>query len=169
MVTAVLEYGKRTGLLRKFDTKDSPDSGDWKLNDFLDVGISSQITRSGSDCQVEIQATADMLYVRGAHAVGELDCANLILRRFLDKPSSPESNNAVAEILRSFNIPDFLNTRTCIDLNGYFGCRGKYKEEHDNEEHDKEKYNKEEHDKKKHSLESYSMTLWDFSSTVYSL
>lgn len=75
---------------------------------------------------------------------------------FLDKPSSPESNNAVTEILRSFNIPDFLNTRTCIDLNGYFGCRGKYKEEHDNEEHDKEKYNMEEHDKKKHSLESYS-------------
>lgn len=75
---------------------------------------------------------------------------------FLDKPSSPESNNAVAEILRSFNIPDFLNTRTCIDLNGYFGCRGKYKEEHDNEEHDKEKYNMEEHDKEKHSLESYS-------------
>jgi hypothetical protein len=98
-----------------------------------------------------------MLYVRGAHAVGELDCANLILHRFLDKPS-PESNNAVAEILRSFNIPDFLNTRTCIDLNGYFGCRGKYKEEHDNEKHDKEKYNKEEHDKKP-SLESYSMTL----------
>jgi ABC-type Zn2+ transport system substrate-binding protein/surface adhesin len=105
-----------------------------------------------------------MLYVRGAHAVGELDCANLILRRFLDKPSSPESNNAVAEILRSFNIPDFLNTRTCIDLNGYFGCRGKYKEEHDKEEHDKDKYNKEEHnneehDKEKHNLESYSMML----------
>jgi len=119
-------------------------------------------------CQVEIQATADMLYVRGAHAVGELNCANLILRRFLDKPSSLESNNDVAEILRSFNIPDFLNTPTCIDSNGYFGCRGKYKEEHDNEEHDKEKYNKEEHDKK-HSLESYSMMLYNFSLTIYLL
>lgn len=84
---------------------------------------------------------------------------------FLDKPSSLESDNAVAEILRSFNIPDFLNTRTCIDLNGYFGCRGKYKQEHDKEEHDKEEHDKEEHDKekynrehdkKKHSLESYS-------------
>lgn len=80
-----------------------------------------------------------MLYVRGAHAVDELDGANLILHRFLDKPS-PELNNAVAEILQSFNIPDFLNTRTCIDLNGYFGCRGEYKVEHDKEEHDKEEH-----------------------------
>ncbi|KAI9783530.1 MAG: hypothetical protein M1839_003700 [Geoglossum umbratile] len=56
---------------------------------------------------------------------------------FLDKKSYPEADRDNPQtasdrelirgnILRPFNVPDFLNNETCTDLNGYFGCKGTY-------------------------------------------
>ncbi|KAH0547677.1 hypothetical protein FGG08_000166 [Glutinoglossum americanum] len=68
---------------------------------------------------------------------------NLVVRElFLDKGSYPKldrdnpesevdrenSESVRGNILRPFDVPDFLNNNTCTDLNGYFGCKGTYAE-----------------------------------------
>lgn len=51
----------------------------------------------------------------------ESDCG-----RFIDLESYPETEELRKELLRSFDVPDILTTKTCTILNGYFGSRSHY-------------------------------------------
>ncbi|EXA32208.1 hypothetical protein FOVG_16579 [Fusarium oxysporum f. sp. pisi HDV247] len=44
----------------------------------------------------------------------------------LDKASFPEEQDSREELLGLFDVPKFIATRTCVELNGYFGCRPTY-------------------------------------------
>ncbi|EXK80974.1 hypothetical protein FOQG_14584 [Fusarium oxysporum f. sp. raphani 54005] len=49
---------------------------------------------------------------------------------FLDKGCFPEDQHSREELLGLFDVPKFVATRTCVKLNGYFGCRPTYANGH---------------------------------------
>ncbi|EWZ78699.1 hypothetical protein FOXG_14285 [Fusarium oxysporum f. sp. lycopersici 4287] len=49
---------------------------------------------------------------------------------FLDKGCFPKDQDSREELLGLFDIPKFVATRTCVRLNGYFGCRPTYANGH---------------------------------------
>ncbi|RKK81966.1 hypothetical protein BFJ68_g17581 [Fusarium oxysporum] len=49
---------------------------------------------------------------------------------FLDKGCFARDQDGRDELLGLFDIPKFVATRTCVKLNGYFGCRPTYTNDH---------------------------------------
>src|SRR5579871_3115935 len=46
--------------------------------------------------------------------------------RFFDGEAFRKFERVRVELLRPFNMPDFLTSDTCTNLNGYFGCEGEF-------------------------------------------
>jgi hypothetical protein len=81
-----------------------------------------------------------MLYVRGSRAARWIITSESHYPSFLDKKTYPDvdrdnpktendrekSELSRGDLLRPFNMPNFLSSDICTDANGYFGCRGTY-------------------------------------------
>ena len=55
---------------------------------------------------------------------------SLLIRshRFLDARDYPPVDGRREALLAHFNVPEFVASRTCFELNGYFGSRASYDE-----------------------------------------
>ena len=82
-----------------------------------------------ADIRLDPKLAEEMLHVSVSHRTEKQQRTNLINLRFIDRESFPQSEQRRRDLLHHFNAPEITYSRTCTDLNGYFGCKGTYNEQ----------------------------------------